>query len=102
MAIAVLSNHLFAGERPWANVACDIAIPCATQNEVELVDANALIEQGCKLVVEGANMPCTPEAIHAFHDKGVEFGPAKAANAGKPCGLLTCGLQPDSTLKTEG
>lgn len=63
-------------------VACDIALPCATQNELEESDAAILIENGVKAVGEGANMPCTEEAILAFQAKGVLFAPAKAANAG--------------------
>lgn len=63
-------------------VPCDIALPCATQNELDIEDATLLIENGLKAVGEGANMPCTEEAILAFQEKGVLFGPAKAANAG--------------------
>lgn len=74
----------FAGERPWKHVTCEIAIPCATQNELDADDAKVLIDNGCKLVVEGANMPSTPEAIHLLQSSKVEFGPAKAANAGTP------------------
>lgn len=65
----------------WS-VACDIALPCATQNELEETDAMMLIKNGVKAVGEGANMPCTEEAILAFQAKGVLFAPAKAANAG--------------------
>ena len=60
----------------------DIALPCATQNELDEKAAEVLIENGCKLVAEGANMPCTPEAIELFQKNNVLFGPAKAANAG--------------------
>ncbi|GBG31392.1 Glutamate dehydrogenase [Hondaea fermentalgiana] len=69
------------GERPWS-VKCDIAFPCATQNELEKEDAEKLVENGVKCVCEGANMPSTPEAIEVFQSKKVLFGPAKAANAG--------------------
>ncbi len=68
-------------KKVW-EVPCEYAFPCATQNELDLSDAETLVEHGCKLVAEGANMPCTPEAIHLFGEKGVLFGPAKAANAG--------------------
>lgn len=60
-----------------------MAAPCATQNEVDESDAQALVDAGCKLLVEGANMPCTPEAVAVFHAKEVVFGPAKAVNAGR-------------------
>lgn len=61
---------------------CDIALPCAMENELEKEDARLLIANGVKLVAEGANMPCTPEAISLFLDQGILFGPGKAANAG--------------------
>jgi glutamate dehydrogenase (NADP+) len=77
------------GEKPW-NIRCDIAIPCAIQNEIEENDAKALVNNGCFCVVEGANMPSTPEAIEIFKKKGILFGPAKAANAG---GVATSGLE---------
>lgn len=63
-------------------IACDICLPCATQNEIDLNSAKALIANGCLSVGEGANMPCTPEAVNAFQEAGVLFAPAKAANAG--------------------
>ena len=63
-------------------VPCDIALPCATQNELNLNSAKALIQNGCFAVAEGANMPCTPEAVDAFQEAGILFAPAKAANAG--------------------
>ena len=72
------------GQRPWS-VKCDVALPCATQNEISGDDAKALIANGCKFVAEGANMPSTPEAVEAFLANGVFFGPAKAANAGEMC-----------------
>jgi len=71
-------------------VKCDIALPCATQNEIDLESANALIANGVKYVCEGANMPCTLDATKAFQDAGIPFGPAKAANAG---GVATSGLE---------
>lgn len=81
----------FAGERPWSiptNV--DVAIPCATQNELNGDDAKQLIERGIKVVGEGANMPCTPEAVEVFRQKGILFAPGKACNAG---GVATSGLE---------
>eukprot|EP00803_Ostreobium_quekettii_P003495 evm.model.scf_1203.3 EVM.evm.TU.scf_1203.3 scf_1203:22197-26113(+) len=78
------------GERPWKHVTVDIAMPAATQNELDLEDAKALVACGCKLVVEAANMPSTPEAIHYLHENDVQFGPAKAANAG---GVAVSGLE---------
>ena len=77
------------GKRPWS-VECDLAIPCATQNELDENDAKALINNGCKAVAEGANMPTTPEAVEALHGSGVLFGPGKAANAG---GVAVSGLE---------
>jgi glutamate dehydrogenase (NADP+) len=77
------------GQKPWG-LACDVAFPCATQNEIELADARALVGSGCKAVVEAANMPCTPEAVAVFQGAGVLFAPAKAANAG---GVATSGLE---------
>jgi glutamate dehydrogenase (NADP+) len=77
------------GKRPWS-VPVDLAFPCATQNELDLDDARTLIDNGLVGVAEGANMPCTLEAVHAFRDAGVLFGPAKAANAG---GVAVSGLE---------
>ena len=71
-------------------VKCDIALPCATQNEIDLESANALIANGVQYVCEGANMPCTLDATKAFQDAKIPFGPAKAANAG---GVATSGLE---------
>jgi len=68
--------------RPWSLVDADVALPCATQHEVERDDASAMVERGVGVVAEGANMPCTHGARRIFHDKGVLFGPGKAANAG--------------------
>ena len=72
------------------NIKCDIALPCATQNELDEAGAKALVANGCFAVGEGANMPSTPEAIEIFLKNGVVFGPAKAANAG---GVATSGLE---------
>ncbi len=77
------------GKGIWT-IKCDIALPCATQNELNGDDAKALIANGVKYVAEGANMPSTPDAIEAFLNNGVYFGPAKAANAG---GVATSGLE---------
>jgi glutamate dehydrogenase/leucine dehydrogenase len=68
-------------EKPW-HIPGDIAPPCATQNELDLVDAQALINNGVILVAEGANMPCTTDAINLFRKARITFGPAKAANLG--------------------
>src|SRR5690606_2567393 len=68
-------------DRIWG-IPCDIALPCATQNELDEYAAEQLIDNGVTIVAEGANMPCTQEAINLFLDKGVSFGPAQAANAG--------------------
>lgn len=77
------------GETPWS-AECDIALPCATQNELDGDDAKALIDNGCRLVAEGANMPCTAEAVDRFQDKDVLYAPGKAANAG---GVAVSGLE---------
>jgi glutamate dehydrogenase (NADP+) len=78
-----------AGERPWS-VACDVALPCATQNELNGAEAKVLLDNGCICVAEGANMPSTPEAMHAFQDAKILFAPGKASNAG---GVATSGLE---------
>jgi glutamate dehydrogenase (NADP+) len=77
------------GQRPWS-VPCDCAFPSATQNEVDGEDAKTLLKNGCKLVAEGANMPSTPEAIDAYLQAKILYGPGKAANAG---GVATSGLE---------
>ncbi len=77
------------GKRPW-EVKCDVALPCATQNELGLEDAKALIANGAICVAEGANMPTTPDAVNAFLEHKVMFGPGKAVNAG---GVSTSGLE---------
>jgi glutamate dehydrogenase (NADP+) len=81
--------EFFAGRTPW-EIKCDIALPCATQNELNEKDAHNLVNNGVIAVCEGANMPCTPEAVSLFHAKRVLFGPGKAANAG---GVATSGLE---------
>src|SRR5690606_35659857 len=63
-------------------VPCQVALPCATQNELDEASARTLLENGCIAVAEGANMPSTPEAVRLFLDSGIAFGPGKAANAG--------------------
>lgn len=78
-----------AGSRPWG-VACDVALPCATQNELNGDEAKTLLANGCICVAEGANMPSTPEAIEAFHEAKILFSPGKASNAG---GVATSGLE---------
>jgi glutamate dehydrogenase (NADP+) len=77
------------GERPWS-VKCDIALPCATQNELDGDEAKELIKNGCMCISEGANMPSTPEAIHEFQKSKILFAPGKASNAG---GVATSGLE---------
>ena len=78
------------GSKGIWNVPCDIALPCATQNELPLEGAQALVANGCYAVAEGANMPSTPEAVACFQANGVLFAPAKASNAG---GVATSGLE---------
>ena len=77
------------GQRPW-NVPCDIALPCATQNEINGDDAKALLSNECKVVSEGANMPSDADAVTKFQESRILFGPGKAANAG---GVATSGLE---------
>ena len=79
----------FDGQRPW-NVKCEIALPCATQNELDGNDAETLVQNGCICVAEGANMPSTPEAVAVFLKNKLLYGPGKAANAG---GVSTSGLE---------
>jgi glutamate dehydrogenase (NADP+) len=79
----------YANKRPW-EVKCDVAMPCATQNELFEEDAKLLVENGCMCVAEGANMPCTPEAIKILQTNKVLYAPGKAANAG---GVSTSGLE---------
>ena len=79
----------FAGKRPW-EVKCEVALPCATQNELNEEEAAMLVANGCICVSEGANMPTTPEAMHIFHKSKILFAPGKASNAG---GVATSGLE---------
>jgi glutamate dehydrogenase (NADP+) len=80
----------FEGQRPWSVDGAQVALPCATQNELDLEDAKQLIAHSVGVVAEGANMPTEPDAVHMFIDSGVLFGPGKAANAG---GVATSGLE---------
>jgi glutamate dehydrogenase (NADP+) len=77
------------GEKPWS-IPCDAAFPCATENEISGKDAETLLNNGCKLISEGANMPCTPEASRLFREKEIMYGVGKAANAG---GVTVSGLE---------
>ena len=77
------------GKKPW-EVKVDVALPCATQNELNEDDAKALVDNGCICVGEGANMPCTPEAITLFQEAKILYSPGKASNAG---GVATSGLE---------
>lgn len=83
------SATYYEGERPWA-VKCDVAMPCATQNEVNEEEAKVLVKNGCYVISEGANMPSTPEAVEVFLNARILYGPGKAANAG---GVSTSGLE---------
>lgn len=77
------------GRRPW-HIPAEIALPCATQNELDGEDARTLVNNGVICVAEGANMPSTLEAVHVFHQAGVLYAPGKASNAG---GVATSGLE---------
>ncbi len=77
------------GKRPW-NIECDCAFPSATQNEISKADAESLVKNGCKVVSEGANMPTEPDGVEVFLEKGILYGPGKAANAG---GVAVSGLE---------
>lgn len=83
------SAQYFDGERPW-KIKCDIAMPCATQNELNGEEAEMLVKNGCICVAEGANMPSTPEAISTFQNARILYAPGKASNAG---GVATSGLE---------
>jgi glutamate dehydrogenase (NADP+) len=83
------NSRFFQGKRPW-EVKCDIALPCATQNELDKEDAEGLLKNGCYCIAEGANMPCTPAAVEVFHKNKILFAPGKAVNAG---GVATSGLE---------
>ena len=87
---AVPSAEYHEGCRGIWGIPCEIALPCATQNELLLEDAQKLIANGVKLVAEGANMPCALDAVAAFQNSGVLYAPGKAANAG---GVATSGLE---------
>jgi len=80
----------YEGKRPWTLTKCDIALPCATQNEINGEEAQTLVNNGCICVGEGANMPSTPEAIAIFQGNHLLFSPGKASNAG---GVATSGLE---------
>jgi glutamate dehydrogenase (NADP+) len=80
----------YEGARPWGVEGAEIALPCATQNELDTEDAKHLIDNGVRVVAEGANMPTEPDALHLLMENGVLFGPGKAANAG---GVATSGLE---------
>ncbi len=79
----------YEGQKPWG-IKCDVALPCATENELNEEEAKTLVSNGCFCVSEGANMPCTPEAMKVFIDNKILYGPGKAANAG---GVATSGLE---------
>ena len=82
-------GEYWEGKRPW-EAKCDVALPCATQNEINQVDAETLIKNGCICVAEGANMPSEPEAIDVYLNNKILYGPGKAANAG---GVAVSGLE---------
>lgn len=88
----------YVSDSPIWEVPCDIALPCATQNELDADGAAALIENGCSIVAEGANMPCTPKAVEAFAEAGVTFAPGKAVNAG---GVATSALEMQQNASRE-
>jgi len=79
----------FENQRPWS-IKCDIAMPCATQNEINAEEAQMLVDNGCYCVAEGANMPTTPDAIAIFQSNKLLYSPGKASNAG---GVATSGLE---------
>tara|TARA_S200000501_G_scaffold370169_1_gene410847 strand:- start:1132 stop:2472 length:1341 start_codon:yes stop_codon:yes gene_type:complete len=81
--------NFYSNKNPWS-IICDIAIPCATENELNLTDAKILIKNGCKTVGEGANMPCTSDAIALFLKNKIKYAPGKASNAG---GVAVSGLE---------
>ena len=78
-----------AGKQPW-EIACDVAVPCATQNEINKQDAETLVKNGCIAVSEGANMPTEDDAVEVFQQAGIMYAPSKAANAG---GVAVSGLE---------
>jgi glutamate dehydrogenase (NADP+) len=83
------SARYLEGRRPWG-VRCDIALPCATENEIRAEDARTLVASGCTCVAEGANMPTTPEGVDVFLERRILYAPGKAANAG---GVAVSGLE---------
>src|SRR5690606_25961768 len=83
------TSRYISGGTIW-DVPCEVAMPSATQNELTGKDARSLVRNGVVAVGEGANMPCTPDAVAAFREAGILFGPAKAANAG---GVATSALE---------
>jgi glutamate dehydrogenase (NADP+) len=83
------SSTFTSGKRPW-EVPCDIAMPCATQNELDQADAQNLVNNKCSCVCEVANMPCTPDAVETIQHNGLLYAPGKAANAG---GVAVSGLE---------
>ena len=88
-AVKYPKAQYFEGQKPWG-VKCDIAMPCATQNEINGEAAKTLVANGCFCVTEGANMPSTPEAVEVFQNAGILYSPGKASNAG---GVATSGLE---------
>lgn len=86
---AVSDCQFFAGQKPW-HITCDVALPCATQNEIDLKDAKLLHKNGCSIVIEGANMPVNEEAGHYLQQNNVIYAPGKIANAG---GVIVSGLE---------
>ena len=84
-----MKTEFFEGRRPWS-IPCDIAVPCATQNEISGEDAKTLLKNGCMAVAEGANMPTVQEGVDAYVESGILYAPSKAANAG---GVAVSGLE---------
>ncbi len=87
----------YDGERPW-RFACQVALPCATENELDEEDARRLVENGCRWLAEGANMPCTAAAVAVFKDSELLYAPGKAANAG---GVAVSGLEMSQNSRRE-
>ena len=79
----------YKNKTPWT-ISCEIALPCATQNELNLIDAKTLVKNGCVCISEGANMPCTPDSIMFFKKNKLLYAPGKASNAG---GVAVSGLE---------
>jgi len=84
-----IGGTFLEGQRPW-HISCDVALPCATQNEINAEEAKVLVKNGCSAVAEGANMPSEPGAVEVFLSEKILFGPGKAANAG---GVAVSGLE---------